>query len=206
MLYMIGRTSPTPLAEIVSSIGHTAMVLHPGGWQTPSCPHACDNGVYAAWTRGRLWDQGMHNDWLAMLKRIPAGNPPLWVLLPDAVGDWHRTMELCGLYLPLVRQKRYPVAVALQDGFSHRYVEEVHPEWVFVGGTTEWKEDNVHSICDWAHAEGMNVHVGRVNTRRRLMLCQSAGADSVDGTTLNKFTKATLPLISNTLAQGCLRI
>lgn len=148
----------------------------------------------------------MHDDFMGMLSKIPTENPPEWVLLPDAVGDWARTVELAQIYLPIVRGLGYNVAVALQDGCEFDQVLDFDPQWVFVAGSTEWKECNIASSCEFFKPLGIRVHVGRVNTKRRLILCMSAGVDSCDGTTLNKFRDSTLPLVKHTLMQGCLHI
>lgn len=205
MLYMISKAGLPQLRQVESELGDVGMVLMPGpGWQNPTCPYALDNGVFHNWQKGRLWGQEMHCEWLQMLGKVPADRPPLWVLLPDAVMDWPRTLELIGIYLPVVRAKGWPVAIALQNGCDFNEVLGFGPDWVFVGGDDDWKEANVGRACEFFHAHQVNVHCGRVNTARRIRLCQSAGVDSVDGTTLNKFRDATLPLVRDTLSQGCL--
>jgi hypothetical protein len=50
---------------------------------------------------------------------------------------------------------------------------------VFLGGSTEWKLD---AIAPWCAAFPGRVHVGRVNTWERLVLCWRSGAIAVDGT------------------------
>ena len=203
MRYMIGSASVPSLAAVQVDIHGAGMLLYPASWRTPPLPptrYACDNGVYEAWDKNRRgWDQEMHIAWLGMLNKIPSGNLPEWVLLPDAVGDWHRTVELAGLYLPTIRHRGLPVAIALQDGCDFEQVMDFVPGWVFVAGSTEWKEANIAPACRFFHDRGIKVHVGRVNTRKRLHLCQLAGADSCDGTTLNKFRDANLPTISKAL-------
>ena len=58
---------------------------------------------------------------------------------------------------------------------------------IFVGGTTEWK---LSTLLDWgrfAATSGCWLHVGRVNTTRRIALCAAAGADSSDGSSAVQF-------------------
>lgn len=203
-MYMIGKAGLPQLQQIQGAIARVGMILAPDAWQTPTCPYALDNGVYGAFLKGRTWDQEMHCAWLGMLAKVPADIPPLWVLLPDAVADWPRTVELAELYAPVVRSHGWPVAIALQDGCDFDQVLEFAPDWVFLAGSTEWKERNIDAVCRFFQPLGICVHVGRVNTRRRIMLCQAAGVDSCDGTTLNKYRDATLPLVRDTLAQSCM--
>lgn len=105
MRYMVGKMGRPQFEQCSTSIDAIGMILAPNAWQMPFSVYALDNGVYGAWCKGRMWDQEMHEDWLKMLDKIPADHPPVWVLLPDAVADWPRTMELARLYLPIVRQR-----------------------------------------------------------------------------------------------------
>lgn len=50
---------------------------------------------------------------------------------------------------------------------------------LFLGGTTEWKDD---AIGPWCARFPGRVHVGRVNNADRLLRCYHHGAISVDGT------------------------
>ena len=206
MRYLIGSASLPSFEKIQARIPDCGMLLQPKSWRKPHGVYACDNGVYAAWIKGRGWDQQMHNDYLRMLAKISRDNLPLWVLLPDAVANWHRTVELARIYLPIIRQAGLAVAIALQDGCSFEQALEFTPECAFVAGSDRWKEDNVAPACSFFRPKGISVHVGRVNTRRRLIICQIAGADSVDGTSLNRWRNANLALIANTLRQRCLNL
>ncbi len=206
MMYLLGSASVPQVAQAKEQIDSVGMLLSPASWRTPHCPYACDNDVFTNWQKGRVWGQEMHCAWLEMLDKIPADNPPMWILLPDAVADWPRTVELASLYLPVLRQRGLPVALALQDRCDFEQVADFSPNWVFVAGSTEWKEANMHAICDYFKPRGIPVHVGRVNTMRRIWLCMSAGADSCDGTTLNKFPEKNLPRLARALKQSCLLI
>ena len=53
----------------------------------------------------------------------------------------------------------------------------------FIGGTTEWKLGNAAALL--AHAarlKGKLVHMGRVNSLKRLRLAEAMGCHSADGT------------------------
>lgn len=203
MQYLIGSTSRPAYDRLASAIDGLGMLLAPGrGWRTPFSTYACDNGVYGAWLRGEVWGERMDRAWLKMLAKIPTHDPPLWVLLPDAVANWPRTVELARQYLPLVRAKGLPIAIAIQDGCEFDEVLEMEPEWVFVAGSTQWKLENLARVSAFFGALDIGVHVGRVNTRRRLKACIAANIESVDGTTLNKFPTETLRRIRRTLLEA----
>ena len=58
---------------------------------------------------------------------------------------------------------------------------------VFISGSTEWK---LNTMCRWGaltKEKNAYLHVGRVNTVRRIRRCQQAGADSFDGTSVTRF-------------------
>ena len=85
-----------------------------------------------------------------------------------------------------IRRLGYRAALVLQDGATPATV----PWWLtdtvlFIGGTTAWKlGDEVRAIAARAHELGRHLHMGRVNTRRRLMAAAALGCQSVDGTLL----------------------
>jgi hypothetical protein len=61
---------------------------------------------------------------------------------------------------------------------------------IFVGGLDEWKERTAPAL--WgplARRVGCWLHVGRVNTTRRIAICQDAGAHSFDGTSVSIYRK-----------------
>lgn len=45
------------------------------------------------------------------------------------------------------------------------------------------------------------LHVGRVNTKKRIRLCQEAGADSFDGSGVSRFS-AHLPVLDSAVRQS----
>jgi hypothetical protein len=61
-------------------------------------------------------------------------------------------------------------------------VRQLAPDVVFVGGSTEWKWETAEMWC----REFPRVHVGRVNSPRRLYELESWGCESCDGTGWNR--------------------
>lgn len=61
-------------------------------------------------------------------------------------------------------------------------VQAHHEQQLFIGGTTEWK---LSANVDWLIAEAQDggkwVHVGRVNSARRIRHFHEVGVDSIDG-------------------------
>ncbi len=110
---------------------------------------------------------------------------------PSAVESLRRGLE----YAPLIRELGFPVAVVAQDG-----AEELDWPWneidcLFIGGRShkdrgcrprdEWKESQAAaSLAMAARRAGKWVHMGRVNSTRRLKVARLMGCQSADGTYL----------------------
>ncbi len=104
---------------------------------------------------------------------------------PDVVGDHHATVTRSAPWLPEIRTLGYPAAFVAQDGAQIHTVPWSTFDVLFVGGTTEFKLGDVAvSLVKHAKELGMWVHIGRVNSLRRLRWAEAIGADSVDGTML----------------------
>lgn len=63
---------------------------------------------------------------------------------------------------------------------------------LFLGGTTAWKL-SAHRLVAEANRRGVWVHMGRVNSRRRLFAARAMGCDSADGTYLTFGPDVNLP-------------
>lgn len=138
-------------------------------------PFACDNDKFIAYTNKADWNESA---WLEMLSFYRQSNrQPMWVLVPDVVGDRIGTLKSWQKFAPRLKEFGWTLAFAAQDGMTPSDVPE-EAEVVFVGGTTEWKWRNVGLFAE----SFPRVHVGRVNTLPRVWLCHDLGVESVDGT------------------------
>jgi len=146
-------------------------------------PIAADNGCF-----NRL-DPDAYR---AMLYGLaPHADRVLWVTVPDVVADARATRRRWRRWRPLLAGLGLRAAYVLQDG-------ELSPPWdaldcLFVGGTTAFKEsERAAALCREARARGKWVHVGRVNTVRRLRMFDGL-ADSIDGSKFSRFPSTYLP-------------
>ncbi|MBW3636337.1 MAG: hypothetical protein KY445_07720 [Armatimonadetes bacterium] len=177
------------------------MLLSPEGWRSPWCAHyACDNDVFAhspIGTRPDLhwWEREGELAWLKMLDKIPTHHPPLWVLLPDVVGDWEATLERSYRYRCEVEARGFKTALALQDGDNVKSVLDFAPDAVFVGGTTAWKWKVAPLVPKTFRPFGIWTHLGRCNGERPIRLARRYDFDSADGTGLCRFFDAQLPIV-----------
>jgi hypothetical protein len=139
-------------------------------------PWAVDNGVYGAFVAKREWNE---EPFYAYLDKYSAWNP-LWVAVPDAVGNRDATLRKWDEHYPAVSAFGIPLAFVVQDGMVPADVPDETASTIFVGGSTSWKWRNLKM---WREAfPKKTLHVGRVNTRRLLCQAAASGADSCDGT------------------------
>lgn len=198
---LTGSVSRRKWGVLYERYPYLGMLLCPSGWRTPWCRrYAADNDCFAHRNDPGWWEREGEARWLAMLDKL-AGTRPMFVLLPDVVGDWNATLDRSARYRGELADRNLPAAVALQDGCDFREALALSPDTVFVGGTTDWKLRSVEPACAIFRPRGIRVHVGRVNSRDRLFLCRSCGADSVDGTGWNRYSDAMLPVMDRAMAQ-----
>lgn len=121
-----------------------------------------------------------------------------WVTLPDVVSDAQKTTELFFEW-----QKRLifmDKSVHWSEMFGFAYVgqdgcEDIDIPWdsfacFFIGGSTEWKlSQTTADIVREAQRRGKCVHMGRVNSQKRLRYAYWLGVDSVDGTGYSRWGK-----------------
>jgi hypothetical protein len=143
----------------------------------PGTRWAADNGCYGNGYPGNF----KYLSWLR------ARDPRTcdFAVAPDVVGDAGATLARATPLLPRIRTLGYPVAYVAQDG------QQAHmPDWdtfdvLFLGGTTDWKLGiAARSLTAYAITAGKPVHMGRVNSYRRIAYAASIGCTSVDGTYL----------------------
>jgi hypothetical protein len=141
----------------------------------PDVPYALDNGCFARFER---------DAWMRLVEES-YDDPPLFLTLPDIVGDAARTVELFHAFRHKVNGVR--LALVLQDG-----IENVEIPWnllhcVFVGGSDDFKYSK-EALAAARAAKMLDkwVHVGRVNTAKRVRNWIGL-ADSIDGSGISRF-------------------
>lgn len=135
---------------------------------------------------GRFSSPHQYTDakYIAWLRRMPVESC-LFATAPDVVGDAKATMTLSMPMLWVIRELGYRAALVAQDGLENLTVPWDHFDVLFIGGSTEWKLGKAcRLIAVEAKRRGKYLHMGRVNSYRRLQYAWSIGCDSVDGTFL----------------------
>ena len=160
--------------------------------------HALDNGAWSAHTQGTPFDEP------GFMRAVDRwGHSADWIVLPDVVAGglaslayslswWHRLAHLPAVLL-----------LAVQDGMTAADLRPyVGPRvGLAVGGSTEWKLSSMRMWGGLSARSGCHLHILRVNSARRIRLCQDAGADSFDGSSVTRFA-STLPRLDNARRQA----
>lgn len=110
-----------------------------------------------------------------------------FIAAPDVVGRCWPTLLRYLLHWPLIKALGFPVALVAQDGLERLpwALRRLPYDALFIGGSTEWKLSTQADFCiREAQRRGVWVHVGRVNSQKRMRHFKLIGVDSVDGTSL----------------------
>lgn len=148
-------------------------------------PYALDNGAWSAFTQGRPFDFPAFERALRKM-----GGDADWTVLPDIVAGGPASLEMSLRWMRRVLDECPRALLAVQNGIRP---EDVRPflgarVGLFVGGDTAWKLATLPQWCSLAREVGCWAHVGRVNSRRRILACSAAGAHSFDGTSATRFS------------------
>jgi hypothetical protein len=144
-----------------------------------NCLWAADNGCF------NNPDLNVPNylEWLKSMSHLQ--ETCLFAVAPDVVGNAQATIERSAPVLPEIRKLGYEAAFVAQDGQENLTLDWDSFDCLFIGGSTEWKcSDASFYLIREAVKKGKWVHVGRVNSMRRILWARFAGAHSTDGTTL----------------------
>lgn len=148
----------------------------------------------------------------------------LFAVAPDVVGDAPATLARSERFLPLIRHyTSFPAALVGQNGLEHLPVPWDDFDVLFLGGSaecapcryvrplgdlgrrdcpscgrelSEWKlGQSARDLTAQARALGKRVHMGRVNSLRRLKYAEAIGCDSADGTCVAVAPDKNLPVV-----------
>jgi hypothetical protein len=204
VLYLVTGTRPVAALDLVRAgcpaegpgLGYLSQYdsnppLSAGWW-------AADNACVIAGPEGTpllnpAWDE---RRWFGMLERhVDKAGRCLFAVLPDVVGDHAATLARSLPYVDRVRELGYRPAFAMQNGSEDdRAIPWDAFDVVFLAGDTAWKTGRpAHLVATRGLEHGKWVHMGRVNSLRRLRIAARMGCDSVDGTFLKHGPDVNLP-------------
>lgn len=191
MIAYASRTGTRRNLAALREHGWRLLVSAAGCLRHEGFEYALDNGAWSAYTQGRPFDERAFE---AALRKLGAGAD--WTVLPDVVAGGHASLEMSLRWMRAVLDETPRALIAVQDGLG---VEDVRPflgprVGIFVGGSTEWKLATLPQWGRLGREAQAWVHVGRVNSARRIAACASAEATSFDGTSVTRFAKTARPL------------
>lgn len=177
MMLLVTTGHPQVIAHLTPSLGRLVQPRHYSSIRATASsgiPWAADNDCF----------QGLDAPaYFRMLDALVGLPGCLFVTVPDVVADPVGTIRGWVRWSEGVRRRGLPIGFVAQDGCDLGLL----PQWwlfdaLFIGGSTEWKLGHAAArLVAEAKARGKWVHMGRVNTIRRLRYAHAIGCDSVDG-------------------------
>lgn len=222
MLYLSGVTNDRIQRRLVAA--GCGILVQPGSGyvgRVDAFPaFAADNGCFTP--------KGTFNEaaWVRWLESVPVAGC-LFAVAPDVVGDHYATVNRATPWLARIRALGLPAAFVAQNGCTPNNVLWDTFDVLFLGGSAEcvpcgwvrpalafrttfcphclgklaeWKlSAAARSMTAAAKARGKWVHMGRVNSYKRLAYAASIGVDSADGTYLAFGPDKNLPKLESWL-------
>ena len=191
MIAYASRTGTRRNLAALRAHGWRLLVSAAGALRPEGFAYALDNGAWTAFQAGRAFDVHLFERALRLL-----GAGADWTVLPDIVAGGHASLDLSLKWMRRVLDESPRGLLAVQDGMQPSDVRGFLGErlGIFVGGSTGWKLSTMAQWGALGREVGCWVHVGRVNTARRIHACAAAGATSFDGTSASKFSVTVAPL------------
>jgi hypothetical protein len=201
LLGFASRTGTRRNLEALRTCGWGLLVSAKGVLRTEGfATYALDNGAWTAFRTGRPFDEA------AFVAAVDAlGARAQFVVVPDIVCGGLESLRFSEAWLPRLAGIGRRRLLAVQNGMVPADVRPFLSSEVglFVGGDTAWKESSLPLWGELARERGCYLHVGRVNSARRIRLCQLAGAHSFDGTSVSRFAQ-TIGLLDSARRQAVL--
>jgi hypothetical protein len=157
--------------------------------ETAPWPWAADNDCYGG------FDPKAYVRMLDRIASVPDGC--LFAAVPDVVADATATARLFEVWWRAPTRRGLPAALVAQDGLEclGGWLATAWPriDALFIGGSTERKlGPHAERLAAEARERDKWVHMGRVNSARRIRYAASIGCDSVDGTGWVRWRRANL--------------
>jgi hypothetical protein len=175
---MVGYASRTGTRRNLAALrdaGWRLLVSAKGELRTEGMRYALDNGAWSAFVQQQPFDE---DAFLLAVDRLGEGAD--WIVLPDIVAGGLASLEFSLRWKERLRGMPTRMLLAVQNGMQINDVASLLSPaiGIFIGGTTEWKEATAQAWGSVARRRHCYLHVGRVNSARRICICVAAGADS----------------------------
>lgn len=173
MIYLSGAVRD----ELPSCVG-VMLSLQMGNKLPETRIWAADNGCF---NRPDLYS---HDKYLRMLDKFAwARERCLFATAPDVWGDAAATIERSREMFQPLRDAGYKAALVAQDGMLEQAIPWDEIDCLFIGGNDAWRTgDGFVALCRETVERGKWLHMGRVNSLKRIRYAISLGCHSADGT------------------------
>jgi hypothetical protein len=193
MLLLATQAEPQMVEHACPNLGRLVQPRHYNALPATiarGVPWAADNDCY------QCLDAHAYDRMLDRLHHV--GGRCLFVAVPDVVADAEASARQFERWWTGPARRGLPVALVAQDGLEHmgRWVSMVWPrlDALFIGGSTEWKlGPAARALVREANRRGLWVHMGRVNSVKRIAYAAEIGCDSIDGTGWMRWRNIHLP-------------
>lgn len=190
VLYFANPCGPQTIAMMqAGSLGYID-TPHQGNTRPTDVTWCADNGCFSSRFEESHW-------WSFLKDNAHDAGTCAFAVAPDVVGDAVATLRRSLPWMQRVRALGYPVALVGQDGQENLPMPWDDFDAFFIGGSTEWKlGPGAAKLARKARKRDKWVHMGRVNSRKRIQYAESIGCHSADGTFLTYGAKTNLPKLA----------
>ena len=179
------RTGTRSTLQLLRDNGWNLLVVAGQKLQTHGFQYALDNGAWSSFQNGLPFN--VHEFEKAVTK---LGDNAEFIVVPDIVEGGLESLRFSESWLPTLDGIGKRRLIAVQDGMTTADVEPILSTeiGIFIGGSTEFKENTMPEWGRVCRDKNAYLHVGRVNSRRRIKLCATCGVHSFDGSSVFKFS------------------
>lgn len=191
------RTGTRTTLDNMRNLGWSILVSAAGVLRTEGFSSwALDNGAWSAFQQGKPFDEDAFS---RAIDKVGEGSQ--WVVLPDIVAGGMASLDLSLKWLDRLQGFPERLLIAVQDGMEPDDVREYLSPMVglFIGGSTPFKLRTMDAWGQLSRRRNCYMHVGRVNSLKRINACAQAGADSFDGTSVIAFPDSIYKLTNGVL-------
>lgn len=143
--------------------------------------YAIDNGAFSGLDE---------NKFMNIVNNFKNNKKELFIAVPDVVGNHKETIKM--FYKWRDKLQDYNLGFVAQDGMTENDIPK-DAQAIFIGGTTEYKlGQTAYKVIQKAKENNLWVHMGRVNSLKRIKYAYESNVDSVDGTKYAMFDKVYL--------------
>ena len=150
--------------------------------------YALDNGAFTYHRKNQPFND---RAFVRMVRRF--GYNADWIVIPDVLFDARSTIDLAKKWIPIIEKAcpETPMLFVWQDGMSIRDLAPFVSAGIgiFLGGSAAEKFKILRDVSGFCSRKNVWLHVGRVNSVKRVKACKAHGVCSFDGSGYTRFDR-----------------